>query len=146
MAREIIPQHFVIALSQIGTAEVPGPESDQAILSYYKSVANKLPVQIFLDDSIIPWCAAFIGWCLKEAGVRNTGSLLARSYLHWGKKCEPSMGCLVILKRGNKPWQGHVGFFVKEEDGYVYILGGNQKNRVSIQAYKSNRVLGYRIN
>lgn len=42
-----------------------------------------------------PWCAAFVNWCLKEAGLPGTNSNLAKSFVnltgtgHVGIKTEP---------------------------------------------------------
>lgn len=40
---------------------------------------------------------------------------------------------------------GHVGFYVRETDRYVYILGGNQGNKVSVAAYDKGRIIAYRL-
>ena len=40
---------------------------------------------------------------------------------------------------------GHVGFYVRETDRYVYILGGNQSNKVSIAGYDKGRIIAYRL-
>lgn len=40
---------------------------------------------------------------------------------------------------------GHVGFYVRETDKYVYILGGNQSNKVSIAGYDKGRIIAYRL-
>lgn len=40
---------------------------------------------------------------------------------------------------------GHVGFYVRETDKYVYILGGNQGNKVSIAGYDKGRIIAYRL-
>lgn len=126
---------YELARAEIGIIEGPGIVDNQRVLAYYRDAG-------FPDirhDSV-PWCAAFVGAMLKRAGIRPSGSLMARSYLDWGlilKK--PTEGCIVVLKRG-KPPQGHVGFYVSEGK----LLGGNQRDRVSITPYEQHNVLGYR--
>jgi len=61
-------------------------------------------------------------------------------------------GDIVVLKRGN-PSQpgpeviqapGHVGFFDRFDGTFVWVLGGNQGNSVSIAPFTYERVLGVR--
>jgi hypothetical protein len=72
--------------------------------------------------------------------------LRARSWLTWGKPLEkPIPGCVVVLKRGNNPHQGHVGLYVQPgKDGTIYVLGGNQGDAVTIAKFRKSSVLGYR--
>lgn len=92
------------------------------------------------------WCAAFVGACLERNGYPSAKTLSARGYLKWGVALEkPRPGCIVVLWRVSpKSWQGHVGFYVREDSKYVYIRGGNQSDSVSIARFAKSRVLGYR--
>jgi hypothetical protein len=58
------------------------------------------------------------------------------------------MGDIVVFPRGDQGWQGHVGFYVKEQviddKLYYYILGGNQKNKVSVELYPADKAIGIR--
>ena len=97
------------------------------------------------DD--VPWCAAFVGAMLKRAGLKGTGKLNARSYLDWGvpvdrKDAKP--GDVVVFKRGNSTWQGHVAFFVKDKGALIDVLGGNQSNAVNVKGYQASQLLGIR--
>lgn len=128
-----------VARSLIGLREKPGPEADPQILAFFEATSLRT-----LSDETA-WCAAFVGWCLRAAGVRPTGRANARSYLQWGSALEaPRYGCVTILKRGHNPRYGHVGFFVRLEGPHVVLLGGNQGNRVCERAYPAAHVLGYR--
>lgn len=101
-----------------------------------------------LDPREVPWCAAFVNSVLGEAEVHGTSSLAARSFLRWGKEItDPEMGDIVVLKRGNNTWQGHVGFFYgarEDAPGFIKILGGNQGDSVVVHFYDEKDVLGYR--
>ncbi len=95
----------------------------------------------------VPWCAAFVGAMLKRAGIKGTGKLNARSYLDWGtpvdrKNAQP--GDVVVFKRGNSSWQGHVAFFVKDRGALIDVLGGNQSNAVNVKGYQAAALLGIR--
>lgn len=129
---------YQIAKAEIGQAEVTGGENPR-ILEYHAITT------LAAKEDEISWCAAFVGWCLEQAGIRSTRLANARSYLDWGKDVEnPFEGCVVVLKRGREAWQGHVGFFVRCERDVVYILGGNQGNQVCIKPYPLANVLAYR--
>lgn len=112
-------------------------------------------IDAYFDDVGYPsmtdetaWCAAFTGAMLKRSGYPHTGKLTARSYLDWGKPVDLSKaqpGDVVVLWRGSPTsWQGHVGFFDRQDDGNVYLLGGNQRDQVNVSGYSVDRVLSVR--
>ena len=92
------------------------------------------------------WCSAFVNWVAKTAGHEYTGKLTARSWLSVGESTNsPSPGDVVVLWRESpNSWKGHVGFFIKETNRFVYLLGGNQRNSVCIKAYSKNRILDFK--
>jgi uncharacterized protein (TIGR02594 family) len=129
------------ALAYIGLKEIPGQDDNPEIVKMFKDVGHE-----WVKDDETAWCAAFLGAVLERAGILSTRKLNARSYLFWGEQVHsPKMGDVVILWRvkPDSPY-GHVGFFVCFRDQSIFLLGGNQNNQVSIQAYPLNRVLGYR--
>ena len=102
-----------------------------------------------IDPMRIPWCAAFANAILKNAGHEGTGSLMARSFLSYGKKTwRPSKGDIVVFKRGRSRSSGHVGFYMGETVvrgvRYILVLGGNQRKAVNVAMYPKRKVLGYR--
>ena len=106
-----------------------------------------------VDPVRIEWCAAYANAILEESGIPSNKDhkypLTARAFLDWGKSVdEPVMGDIVVFPRGNQGWQGHVGFYVKEQtiDGvlYYYILGGNQNNSVTVKLFRADTVIGIR--
>lgn len=129
------------ARSYIGLREVPGARHNPTIIGWWKGILAD-----FRDDET-PWCAAFVGGVLEEAGIKSTRSAAARSYLKWGLKLDrPAVGCVVVFWRGSPGgWSGHVGFVVgKDADGNLMVLGGNQGDAVNIKPFGRDRVLGYR--
>jgi uncharacterized protein (TIGR02594 family) len=114
------------------------------VLQYFKDVGHA-----WVKDDETAWCAAFVGAMLKRAGSAHTGKLNARSYLDWGEEVEhldeAAEGDIAVFWRGSPDsWQGHVGFYVRHDETYVYVLGGNQGNQVNIRPYKRDRLLGIR--
>ncbi|NAS30944.1 TIGR02594 family protein [Flavobacteriaceae bacterium R38] len=131
-----------LALSQFGVTEVPGIVDNPQIVAYFHELGfdgSKLK-----DETA--WCSAFANWIAKKSGYEYTGKLNARSWLSVGESTDqPQLGDVVILWRESpESWKGHVGFYIKETQRYVYILGGNQNNKVNIRAYPKNRVLDYK--
>lgn len=128
-----------IAEAELGEKEIPGDMDNPRIVEYGKAVS------LVVSDDETPWCAIFVNWALKEAGMVGTNLADARSFLDWGTELSgPKKGCVVVLKRGNSTWKGHVGFYVDENEDYVKLLGGNQSNCVKFAWYRKSDILGYR--
>jgi len=57
----------------------------------------------------------------------------------------PRPGCIVILARDDPAsWKGHVGFFLRADDEFIHLLGGNQLGAVREHFYPRSSVLGHR--
>lgn len=126
------------AKKEIGQSEVSGNKHNPRIIEYHSVTSLRATT----DE--VPWCSAFVSWCLEQAGMKSTRSAWAKSYLSYGKETkEPKEGDIVVFSRGKN--SGHVGFFVKRDLLTVTVLGGNQDNRVNYKKYLRARVLGYRI-
>lgn len=138
------PHWLDIARTYIGTREIKGPKHSPIILKWWEKI--KAP---FRDDET-PWCGAFVGGVLHEAGMVDKivkGPAAARNWLNCGVPLDrPAVGCIVIFWRGSpKGWSGHVGFVVgKDRFGNLMVLGGNQSDAVNIKPFSRTRVLGYR--
>ncbi len=126
---------------ELGQNEQAGAAAQNArILALYRDCGH---AEIRNDE--VAWCAAFIGASLERAGIASTRSLLARSYLNWGKALEAGqLGAVAVLERGSDPSQGHVGFFIGETGDSLILLGGNQSDAVTVAAFPKGRLLGLR--
>ncbi len=141
--REIIE----IALGEFGTREIVGKKNNPEVLKYFKEIGHS-----WVKDDQVAWCSAFANWVIQTTNkefnfsLEMSGKLNARSWLEVGRKVEnPKQGDVVVLWReSKKSWKGHVGFFIRQTKHHIYVLGGNQGNKVSIQAYRKNRLLEYR--
>jgi len=132
---------YEMAKAEVGTVEWANGNNPK-VVAYFKDSGNPG----VMDDETA-WCAAFVGAMLKRAGIKGTGKLNARSYLDWGtpvarKDAQP--GDVVVFKRGNSSWQGHVAFFVKDRGALIDVLGGNQSNAVNVKGYQAAALLGIR--
>lgn len=126
----------------IGLAEVSGGEDNPMILAMLKKVAA------WAQHDEVPWCSAFVNFVAWFAGCAHSGSARARSWLDVGDPVPLTAAVrgmdVVVLARGDNPEQGHVGFFDHLDGLGVYILGGNQGDRVSVERFPVSRVLGVR--
>lgn len=130
---------YEAAREEMGVEELEGSQHNPRILQYFEATS----LHSRTDEEA--WCAAFVSFILEKLGTPSTKSAWSRSYLSWGVKLEkPVRGCVVVFSRPPDPSKGHVAFFVSEEADKVYVLGGNQGNRVTIAAYPKSRVLAYR--
>ncbi len=101
----------------------------------------------WVNDDETPWCAAFVGAMLKLSGYRFTGKLNARSYADTPsntkvRERDAKPGDIVVFTRGSNGWSGHVGFFVKQTELSILVLGGNQNNEVNERWYTKSRLIG----
>lgn len=129
------------ALKYYGQTAIPGDQTNPVIEEFYRQAGH---TEITGDET--PWCSAFMIAVMKECQYPHSNSLLARSWLNVGiEVTEPQLGDLVIFWRIAKEGLfGHVGLYISEDKGMIYVLGGNQKNSVNIQAMSKSAVLGYR--
>jgi uncharacterized protein (TIGR02594 family) len=139
------PAWLIAARELIGLAEIPGVKHAPEIVQLWKDAGLS-----FKDDET-PWCAGFVGGCLKRGGVKPSGSAAARSYTRWGFDVldlgvtEIPLGAVVVYSRGANVAQGHVGFAVGlTPDGKILTLGGNQGNKVSVKPFEPERLVAAR--
>lgn len=132
------PRWLQIARAGLGQREVPGPAHNPWVVALWKQIRRG-----GIKDDETPWCAAFVGSCLEQAGVLSTRFEGALSYATWGVRLtEPVHGCIAVFERNGG---GHVGFVVgRDVQGRVLILGGNQGNAVTIAAFPLLRVVAWR--
>lgn len=138
MNRPIYPIWLLAALSCLGTKEKARGDSG-AIQMFFRLVGSDVR-----SDSVA-WCAAFVGACFERVGIRSTRSLMAKSYLSFGKHIsEPRVGAVAVFNRTKDPAFGHVAFVLRWTDSSVYILGGNQTDAVTIERRARSSVVEYR--
>jgi uncharacterized protein (TIGR02594 family) len=132
------PAWLPIARRHVGLAETPGSVTTSTIRRWL------VELRAWWTDDETPWCGTFCGAVLREAGLPIPKAWYrAKAWLDWGQPLPRDLlGCIVVFERSGG---GHVGFVVgRNALGQLLVLGGNQGNRVSIAAFSTNRVLGYR--
>lgn len=131
------------AESYIGTKEYVGSSRHNPVVVAFFAKAGHPEIK----DDETAWCSAFANAVMFENGYEGTKNLLARSWLKWVNGEAPStprFGDIAIFQRGNDPVFGHVAFFVKWDSEWIWVLGGNQSNSVSITKIARSKLLGFR--
>lgn len=133
------PSWLKIARSYDGLKEIPGPRHNQTIIRWL----GKL--RAWWSDDETPWCGVFIAHCMQESWLpfpkfymrakawSDYGSLLRRDRL--------APGAILVFDRAGG---GHVGFYVGEDAGFYYVLGGNQSNAVNVMKLGKSRLVASR--
>lgn len=133
------PSWLKIARSREGLKEIPGPRHNQTIIRWL----GKL--KAWWSDDETPWCGVFVAHCMQESWLpfpkfymrakawSDYGSLLRRDRL--------APGAILVFDRAGG---GHVGFYVGEDAGFYYVLGGNQSNAVNVMKLGKSRLVASR--
>lgn len=142
MSSSKYPVHY--ALDELGVKEIKGAEHNPRILEYHDTTT--------LGDwgrsrDETPWCSSFINWAHVQAGIEGTDNALARSWATWGVPCEPTMGCVAVLKRRRKGSDArtgsrggyHVVFYLAESRGRIQALSGNTSDKVGIDYFARSK-------
>lgn len=136
------PAWLKAAFADLGLHEKVGPGSNPRVVQMYAEAGNP-----GIKDDAVAWCAAAVGSWLYRANLKGTNSLAARSYLNYGKKLSLTnipRGAILVFRRGNSDWQGHVCFCLRDDGDYVQALGGNQSDQVSIVRFSKAALLAAR--
>jgi uncharacterized protein (TIGR02594 family) len=129
------------AVKEIGQKEIVGPRHNPRIIEYHAATSGK-----FSTDEV-PWCASFINWVGRMAGMEVTNSALASSWDKYnvGGTDSGEVGDIVTLRHPsggrhvallNKPY--------KKGDHTFEALGGNQNNQVKLSTYNSSEIVSIR--
>ncbi len=126
-----------------GLREGPGAANNPLLLR----IAQDLKIDYRSDD--VPWCGLFVAHCIGATLTTEplpSNPLSARSWMRFGGPCSPRPGAVMVFWRGRRDgWQGHVAFYVGEDDEhYFHVLGGNQSDAVNVTRIAKDRLLGAR--
>lgn len=126
-----------------GTKEVPGKGNNPVIMEWAENIDQWYPG----DD--VAWCGLFVAHCMAIGAPldpQDFNRLGAREWLKYGRAVTPQVGAILVFWRGSKSgWQGHVGFYVGEDDTAYHVLGGNQSDSVNVARVAKDRLLGARF-
>ena len=126
-----------LALSEAKSGLWKETGSNSRILACYSAVGVKQA-----SDSV-PWCAAFAGSSLKNAGAPAFKTLSSLAYKGYGNsvpledKSKWRLNDVIVFSRSGG---GHIGFFrgYNPSSGSVLIAGGNQSDNLTEVGFKSS--------
>ncbi|PHY14306.1 TIGR02594 family protein [Caulobacter sp. B11] len=123
-----------------GLREGPGDADNPDLMR----MAQDLKLDYRSDD--IPWCGLFAAHCIGATLTTEplpANPLSARGWRRFGGPCTPRPGAVMVFWRGRRDgWQGHVAFYVGEDDqGFFHVLGGNQSDAVTVTRINRTRLL-----
>lgn len=154
------------AMDLLGTLEGPGTTNNRKIVAWADEVADVMPSPYnnwaadWYNSDAIPWCGLFMAVVAVRSSQGRPERMPPAKYLsalawanygeavQWKGKEGLRLGeiaigdVLVFVRNGG----GHVGLCVGvSKDGRtVFVLGGNQSNRVSIAEIAVNRLYAVR--
>lgn len=135
---------YAEAAKYLGTKETPGSKSTAIIRQWITAAADWLDK----DDSETAWCGCFRGaiGIATATGVPKA-HYRAAAWATWGKPVEvsrPSLwqkGDTLVMSR---PGGNHVCLLDRVSGDYVYCLGGNQSDAVTISRFLLSRITAVR--
>lgn len=137
------PLYLQNAFDDLGITEILGKRHNPRIVEMFHKAGFP-----GINDDETAWCAAALNAWVIEGGLKGSGSLLARSFLKWGKPLplekNAPRGSVAVFKRGSNPIYGHVAIVLEDKGGYITHIGGNQGNKVSISKTKRSELIGLR--
>jgi uncharacterized protein (TIGR02594 family) len=136
------PEWLSAATRELGQTEVAGARSNPRIIEYRRMSGLALGG----DDGAVPWCAIFVNAMLALAGVRGSGSAMARSFASssaFERLAAPMVGCITVISSSRGPASGHVFFYTAENGLFLQALGGNQNDSVSISMFQKAKLVGH---
>jgi cell wall-associated NlpC family hydrolase len=118
-------------------------------LGFHEGYGNKNPFSHALGRPAEAWCADFVSYCAKKAGLHlNTASAqgvanIIKSQGHWKGRNNPQPGDAVTFRwDGSHGWADHVGIvektFHKNGRLYVQTIEGNSGDQVRRKVYPVN--------
>ncbi len=122
----------------MGLKEIAGAKSNPVILGWAKKLGGW--IESFYTDDDIPWCGlAVANWIATTLPneVLPSNPLGALNWKTFGREVQIAVGAVLVFER---PGGGHVGFYVGETRTHFHVLGGNQRNSVSITQVEKDRL------
>lgn len=122
-----------------GILEIAGKALNNPRIVWYHAFTT-----LKATDDETPWCSSFMCAAAESSGFPSTRSAAAKSWLNYGEEGTGEIGEIAIFSRlgGN-----HVAFInskYRKGDKNVEVIGGNQKNSVTVSKYPADRLIAIR--
>lgn len=102
-------------------------DTDKAALMKYFDDAKIKYFGESVDPTIVAWCAVYLNAALIKAGYvpLDTETYAARGFMNYGTEGTGAVGDIIV-------YDNHVGIIVQKSGSVIKILGGNQKDGVTV--------------
>lgn len=128
-----IAQSFVDRYSRTKPAVIsqpPPPAPVNPLISEFLKVTS-----LHSEGDLVPWCAAFVNFCIRRNGGAGSASAWSQSFLPpaFSVADSPQEGDLAVFTcfnptTGQTIGLGHVAFFKRfDDERHIVVLGGNQQ-------------------
>lgn len=139
-----VPPWYLEGRRNLGLTEVRGPEHNPTIVGWAQRLGARV-LGIKVTDDETPWCGLFAAYCISATLPDEPLPSIAVRASSWDKfgipLRTPSLGAVLRFSRRGG---GHVGFYAGEDDDRFHVLGGNQRNRVSVTPIEKSRIISVR--
>ena len=139
--------------SQIKLVNILKSEYNKQPKSYDQNMLN------YSQGTQEPWCADFVSWVYNQAGMplsnpnsgswRIPGTQTLKQYFktlgnwqEYNTGYQPKLGDVVIYDKNASPFGQHTNIVLKNEDGTITTVGGNENREVRIQTFKISDHMG----
>ena len=133
------PRWLKIAETYTGLAEIRGPKHNSKIVGWLDKLGA------WWRDDETPWCGVFVAHCVQDVGLPYPSMYMrAKAWVDYGsllRRDRLAPGAILVFDRAGG---GHVGFYVGEDAGHYFVLGGNQGNAVNVMKLGKSRLLASR--
>jgi uncharacterized protein (TIGR02594 family) len=98
------------------------------------------------SGDVTPWCAACLNWTMARSEyLGRTLSASSGSFRNIkGKTNNPQKGDVVVFRSADPTkaalGNGHVALYLDQDDTYIFVVGGNQKNDFGHNAICRKRI------
>lgn len=150
------PKLVLEGLKHIGLLEKPGAENNPVIVGWADEVARANPTAYsrwasgWYDKDSVPWCGLFMAMLAVRTADGRAERMPPEKYLSavewmkWGAPVSPNAAMLGDVAIFSRKGGGHVAVVIAQDGKYLYCLGGNQNDAVSIAGLDRKNVLGIR--
>jgi uncharacterized protein (TIGR02594 family) len=127
------PQMVREGMALLGVTETPGSKSNIVITNWAKE--TNIKADDWYNTDSIPWCSLFMAVVAQRAKKDiSMVDLRALSWVNFGNAIDLKNGCLGDVAVFKRTGGGHVAVLIgyTKDKNFVYVLGGNQGDKVSI--------------
>lgn len=155
----IIP--LCAAAAVFGSGDSSEVTSNNALVAIAQSQVGNEGGEIYWRwygfENHVDWCAIFVSWCAKQAGLLDTENLpryaVCDDGIRWfiknkewySREIEPKAGMIIFFDWNDDGVSEHTGIVEKCEDGLVYTIEGNSQDvcRRKWYAIGDKTIIGY---